>query len=77
MVTFKVLQLCNEGIFLLNEASEGFPLKGWYWFERVWERKRKRERLYGGWGGTDAGKEAESLSSFQGCVASDPPVKLH
>lgn len=39
MVTFKVSQLCNEGIFLLNGASAGFPLKGWF------ESEGERERL--------------------------------
>lgn len=43
MVTFKVLQLCNEGIFLLNGASAGFSLeRGWHWLERVQERRRKK-----------------------------------
>lgn len=45
MVTFKVLQLCNEGIFLLNGASAGFSLeRGWHWLERVQEKRRKKKR---------------------------------
>lgn len=51
MVTFKVLPLCNEGIFLLNGASAGFP------FERaVLARKRVGEK----------GKEGEIMGGWEG-----------
>lgn len=51
MVTFKVLQLCNEGIFLLNGAVAGFPFKGWYWLvcEREEEMEEERIRGWEGW----------------------------
>ena len=65
---------------MLNGASAGFSLeRGWHWLERVQERRRKKKEgeITGGWEGMAAGKAVESLSSFQGYVASYPPVKLH